>query len=115
MNALSISLRGRDWKTTTHAVPSSFTLLWRDAIIVHTRASLLATCHTGSPGLKNSVLVRWGSLVVLLAPDEIPDGGDDDDGGKHNGSVVHGCGGDFAESGHAEERSGKGGPGCRDC
>lgn len=74
MNALDISLQSRDWRTTTHGVSPSFTLLWRDAIIVHIRASLLATCHAGSPSLKYSVLVRWGSLVVLLTPDEIPDG-----------------------------------------
>ena len=54
---------------------------------------------------------RW-ALVVLLSPDEVPDGGNDNDGGKDDRGIVHRSRGNFAESGHAEQRGCEGGPGC---
>jgi hypothetical protein len=62
------------------------------------------------PGLKDSILVCWGTLVVSLAPDEVPDGRDEDDGGENNGRVVNRGRGDGKIGGHAEERGRKGGP-----
>ena len=53
----------------------------------------------------------WGTLVVSLAPDEVPDGGDKNDGGKDDGGVVHRGRSDREVGGHAEERCRKGRPG----
>ena len=43
----------------------------------------------GSPGLEDGILVCRGALVVGLAPDEVPEGGDNNDGRKDNGGIVH--------------------------
>lgn len=57
----------------------------------------------------------WGTLVVGLAPDEVPDGGDKNDSGEDDGGVVHRGRGDGKEGRHTEERSRKCRPGCKRC
>lgn len=61
--------------------------------------------EAGSPSLKDSVLVGRRTLVVLLAPDEVPGGGEKDYGGKNYRCVVHRDGRDRQEGRHAEEGS----------
>lgn len=75
----------------------------------------MCASQASPPSLQDGIFVRGGTLVVLLAPDKVPEGGDEDDGGEDDGGVVHGGGGDSAEGGHAEQRGGKSGPGCRVC
>ena len=61
--------------------------------------------EAGSPSLEDGVLVGWRTLVVLLAPDEVPGGGEKDYGGKNHRCVVHRDGRDRQEGRHAEEGS----------
>ena len=63
-----------------------------------------------SPGLKDGVLVCWGTLVVTLAPDKVPGGRDEDDGSKNDGGVIHRNGSDGKVGRHAEEGSRKSRP-----
>lgn len=71
------------------------------------------TSHARSPGFEDGILVCWWSLVVLLAPDKVPYGRDDDNGSQDDRSVVHGGGSDHAEGWHTEQRSCKCRPGQR--
>ena len=69
----------------------------------------------GPSSLKDGILVCWGTLVVGLAPDEVPDGGNQNDSGKNDGGVVHRGRGDGEVGGHAEEGSRKRRPGYETC
>lgn len=64
--------------------------------------------------LQNGILVCWWSFVVALTPDEVPGSCNSGEASEHNGSVVHGLGGDREEGGHTEERDGESGPYCED-
>jgi len=69
----------------------------------------------GSAALDGSVFLDWWTGVVLLAPDEVPDGGDEYEGEEDNGGVVHGFGCDGEVRWHAEEGHSESGPGkCND-
>jgi hypothetical protein len=59
--------------------------------------------EAGSPGFEDGVLVGWRTFVVLLAPDEVPGGRQEDDGGKNHRCVVHRDSCDREEGRHAEE------------
>ena len=61
--------------------------------------------EAGSPSLEDGILVGWRTFVVLLAPDEVPGGGEKDNGGKNHRCVVHRDGCDRQEGRHAEEGS----------
>lgn len=50
--------------------------------------------------------------VVLVAPNEVPQTGGDDDADKHDAGVVHGFEIDRDGSGHTEQRDGEEGPRC---
>ena len=65
----------------------------------------------GSAALDGSVFLDWWTGVVLLAPDEVPDGGDEYEGEEDNGGVVHGFGCDGEVRWHAEEGHSESGPG----
>ena len=47
------------------------------------------------------------TLVVLLAPDKVPDSRDEEEGEEHDGSVVHEFGGDRDVRRHTEKRDGE--------
>ena len=66
-------------------------------------------------GLEDSILVCRGALVVSLAPDEVPNGRDEDDSGKNDRGVVHRGRSDREVGRHAKERSREAGPGCDIC
>ena len=67
--------------------------------------------QTGSPRSLNILhLVHRRTLVVLLAPDEVPDGRGDEEGEEDDRGVVHELSGRRNGRGHAEKRDGKGGP-----
>ena len=65
----------------------------------------------GPAALDGSVFLDWWAGVVLLAPDEVPDGGDEDEGEEDNGGVVHGFGCDGEVRWHAEKRHSESRPG----
>ena len=79
--------------------------------------SLFAVCadEASPPCLKYSILMCGRALVVGLAPDEVPDGRDNDNGGENNGGIVHRGRGNREVGRHAEEGSRKGRPGCHNC
>lgn len=51
--------------------------------------------------------IRGRATVVLVAPDEVPNGCDEHETEEHNRGVVHTFLGDFLERGHAEEWNGE--------
>lgn len=61
--------------------------------------------------LVDLLIVGRGTSVVLVAPDPVPDSGDE--AGKHedHGGVVDSLGGDGDGGGHAEQGQGQKGPG----
>lgn len=72
---------------------------------------LMRGMDLGSAALDGSVFLDWWTGVVLLAPDEVPDGGDEYEGEEDNGGVVHGFGCDGEVRWHAEEGHSESGPG----
>lgn len=75
----------------------------------------LMAAYARSPCFKDIFLVRGRALVVLLSPDEVPRGGDDEEGEKDDAGVVHEDGryGDGCR--HAEEGDREDGPCCLPC
>ncbi len=65
----------------------------------------------GSPPLNSGIFLYRRTGVVLLAPGEIPDCGDDEEGDEDDGSVIHCFGCDGEVGWHAEEGHGESGPG----
>jgi hypothetical protein len=69
--------------------------------------------HARPPCFQNGVLVRGRALVVLLAPDKVPDCCNEEESSKYNRGVVHELGGNWDGRWHGEERDGEGRPCCQ--
>lgn len=77
---------------------------------VHSQRMLMRGGDLGSAALDSGIFLNWWTGVVLLAPDEVPEGCDEEESYENDGGVVHGCGGDGEVGRHAEERDGESGP-----
>ena len=71
--------------------------------------------HACPPYFENRILVRRRTLVVLLAPDKVPDGCDEEEGEEDDRSVVHELGYNGNGRRHAEQWDRKSGPSYESC
>lgn len=70
------------------------------------------TGDTGPAGFHDTVHCPGRALVILLSPDEVPRGRDENETNEDNTRVIHSRKGDRKERGHAEQGDNEDGPDC---